>query len=217
MNVLIDLDGTLTDPREGMFACFRHALAAVDCGIPSDKTLEACIGPPVHESLRRFLGTEKEDRFEEALVSYRERFSSKGLYENAVYPGVREALVQLRGRGVSLHLATSKPLVYATRIMAHFGLTRFFSSIHGSELDGTRSHKDELIRHIIETESLERSATRMVGDRAYDVIGAKANGVIPVGVLWGYGTREELLSAGAQFLCERPAMLIDVLSPGGVH
>lgn len=210
MNILIDLDGTLTDPREGMLACFKHALEAVGCDVPADNVLEACIGPPVHESLIRFLGPDKRDRFDEALASYRERFSAKGLFENAVYPGIREALVQLRGTGASLHLATAKPLVYATRILEHFDLARFFSSIHGSDLDGTRSHKDELIRYILETELLERSATVMVGDRSYDVTGAKANRVFPVGVLWGYGTRDELVSAGAQFLCKNPAMLIEV-------
>ncbi len=210
LNILIDLDGTLTDPREGMLASFRYALEAVGCDIPPDKTLEQCIGPPVHESLARLLGPDGKHRVGEALASYRERFSAKGLYENAVYPGIREALARLHEARASLHLATSKPRVYAARILEYFDLTRFFSSVHGSELDGTRSHKEELIAYALEAESLDRDTTVMVGDRDYDVIGATANGVTPIGVLWGYGTRDELVSAGARFLCERPAMLAAV-------
>lgn len=212
MNVLLDLDGTLTDPREGIVACLKHALEALGCCIPADSELEDCIGPPLHASFARLLGPDMQDCVQEALKLYRQRFAASGMYENAVYPGVREALAGLSSLGASLHLATSKPRVFAERILDHFRLASFFSSIHGSELDGTRSDKAELIAHLLKVEPLHAGDTFMVGDRAHDVIGAKANGVFPVGVLWGYGTREELISAGVGALCERPHDFVQLIA-----
>jgi len=129
-----------------------------------------------------------------------------------LYPGIPDALAALVDRGARLIVATSKPTIYAERIIEHFGLGGSIRAVYGSELDGTLSDKAGLIAHVLESERLSRAATSMVGDRSHDMIGARANEVIPVGVLWGYGSREELESSGASALCERPVELTEVLS-----
>jgi phosphoglycolate phosphatase len=212
VNVLFDLDGTLTDPREGIVACFKHALAGAGCACPTDAELERFIGPPLHETLGLLVGTDDLARFDLALSLFRDRFSAAGIYENTVYPEIPSALASLRALGAVLFVATSKPQIYAERIIQHFGLERHFKAIYGSELVGTRAGKADLIGHVLQSESLTASDTFMVGDRAQDVFGAKVNRVRAIGALWGYGTREELLEAGASVLVERPAMLAAVLS-----
>lgn len=143
---------------------------------------------------------------------YRERYASQGFRENAVYPGMEAALGELRSRGLALFVATSKPAVYAGRILEHFGLRHFFSAVYGSELDGTRSNKAQLLAYLLDRECLVPAETVVVGDRAQDVAGALANGMRPVGALWGYGSREELAAAGAVAFCERPCGLPACLS-----
>lgn len=207
MNVLVDLDGTLTDPAPGIIGCIRHALSAMGRAAPEDAALRRYIGPPLQESFREILGTGDAAHIGTAIGHYRERFTKQGMFENAVYPGIPAALEELKVLGAALYVATSKPLVYSERIVQHFGLDRYFNAVYGSELDGTRSGKAELIAHVLKAESLSPATTCMVGDRLHDVVGAKANGVRPIGVLWGYGSRDELLAAGAAVLCEEPALL----------
>jgi phosphoglycolate phosphatase len=211
VNVLFDLDGTLTDPREGIIACFKHALNGLGYSSPRDSDLECYIGPPLQECFASLLPSESPRQIDAAVDLYRQQFSTKGIFQNAVYPGIRDALAELRTGGARLYIATSKPCVFAQRIVDHFGLRSYFQMIYGSELDGIRSTKSELIAHILGKESIPPRSTFMVGDRAHDVIGAKANGVSPVAALWGYGTREELTAAGATVFCERPEMLGKVL------
>ena len=210
--ILLDLDGTLTDPREGIVGCLKHTLGTVGITPPEDKQLEACIGPPLHESLALLLGASHSARLADAIATYRARYSAKGLFENHVYPGIPEVLEQLRESGASLIVATSKPQRFAERILEHFELRKFFRAVHGSELDGTRSQKTGLLAYILDSEALPASASVMIGDRAHDVVGAKANGVRSIGALWGYGSREELLSAGADALCDQPGNLVETLS-----
>lgn len=212
MNVLFDLDGTLTDPRQGILACFKHALEALYVDPPADRELEGFIGPPLHESFARLFGPNKRAMVKEAVALYRERFAVKGMFENSVYPGIVEALAELAGRGAWLSVATVKPKVFAERIVEHFGLGEFFHRIYGSELDGTNAEKAHLLAHLLKVESLSPTDTIMIGDRAQDVLAAKANGILPIGVLWGYGSREELLEAGARRLCEEPRMIVDIVS-----
>ena len=212
VNVLLDLDGTLTDPREGIVACLRHALVGTGIECPSDSELERYIGPPLQESLRELIGANDPGSCEMALSLYRERFTTVGMFENAVYPAIPSALSSLRGLGAKLFVATSKPQEFAERIIQHFRLDNYFTAIYGSDLSGTRSDKAELISHILKAESLSAKTTHMVGDRKYDVIGARANDVRAIGALWGYGTREELVAAGATALCEEPGMVAAVLS-----
>lgn len=212
MNVLIDLDGTLTDPRVGMVKSIRHALSRLRYPCPSDRELESYIGPPLQDSFAILLNSTDKARIESAIELYRERYSSTGLFENTVYPGIPEALCTLTAMGASLFVATSKPRVFAERIVERFELGAFFKTIHGSELDGTRIRKGEVIAHALSVESLSRDSTLMVGDRMHDMVGARENGLFSVGVLWGFGTREELVNAGAMVVCEAPSNLAGVLA-----
>ena len=205
MHLLIDLDGTLTDPARGIVGCIRHALEALGIAVAPGERLERFIGPPLRDSFRELCGTACDDAYiERAVALYRERFGTVGLFENEVYDGVPQCLAQLRQRVDTMHLATSKPAVYARRIVAHFELDRFLDGIYGSELDGRLGDKAELIAHILDRESFDAAATVMIGDRRHDVIGARANRVRAIGVLWGYGSREELEQAGADLLCRAP-------------
>jgi phosphoglycolate phosphatase len=212
VNVLVDLDGTLTDSAPGIISCVRHALTEMGRACPDDAALRHFIGPPLHETFRKILGSEDPAEVDPVMELYRRHFSERGLYENAVYPGIPAALEALKASGAALFVATSKPLPYAERIIRHFGLDRYFGAVYGSGFDGTLSNKAKLIAHILKAESLSPDETSMVGDRSHDVAGAKANGVRPIGVLWGYGSREELESAGASILCQRPDMLVQCIA-----
>ena len=211
MNVLFDLDGTLTDPREGILACVKYALQKLQVPAPIDRELERFIGPPLWESFSTLCGSNEKGVVEQAVALYRERFAAKGMFENRIYPGITDALASLQQARAQLFVVTSKARVFAEPIVEHFGLRRFFRSVHGSELDGSYAEKSELIARTLSSESLAADETVMVGDRAHDVIGAKANGVFSVGALWGFGSREELTSAGADLLCESPKMILDLI------
>jgi phosphoglycolate phosphatase len=209
MNVLLDLDGTLTDPRQGILACIKHALRELQERCPSDDELLRYIGPPLHVSFAALFGAGS-PKVARAIALYRERFAAAGLFENKLHAGIPEVLRKLKDAGATLIVATTKPTVFAERIVAHFALGNDIGAVFGSELDGTRSDKAELIRHVLETLALPAGDTSMVGDREHDMRGANANRVFAVGALWGYGSRQELLQAGAAALCERPADLLEV-------
>lgn len=212
MNLLFDLDGTLTDPYHGITKCISHSLLALGRPAPPQANLRWCIGPPLKNSFAKLLASDDEKLVEEALAIYRERFGSVGLFENEVYTDIPEELKTLQEMGHVLYVATSKPTVYAKQIIEHFGMQQFFKAIHGSELDGTRSDKTSLISHILQGEGIPSSVTLMVGDREHDMIGAKANGVRGVGVLWGYGTKVELESSGALECIRSPQELTPYLT-----
>lgn len=195
--VLFDLDGTLTDPATGIVACLQHALRQLGREVWPDRELLRFIGPPLQLGFAEILQTRDEVLIGQAVAHYRERFSTVGLFENQVYAGIPELLAELQTRGAQLFVATSKPTVFARRILEHFGLMRYFSQVYGSELSGERANKAELIGHIVQSEGPRADSTRMVGDRSHDVIGASAHGIPTVGVLWGYGDRAELEAAGA--------------------
>jgi len=211
MNVLFDLDGTLTDPRRGFIGCIRHALTAMGRRCPPEAELATLIGPPLQRTFAELLAGDAAD-VATAVDLYRDRFSRIGMFENAVYPGIEEALQALRATGAALFVATSKPTHYAKRILEHFRLSGYFNAIHGSELDGLRSGKVELIAHVLAAERFSPALTHMVGDREHDMRGAVANGVRAVGALWGYGSRDELVAAGASSLCEHPCGLAAALA-----
>lgn len=211
LTLLLDLDGTLTDPREGIVGCLRHAFLSLGRTPPPDATLARCIGPPLAESFRRLLpGGAGEDAVARAIAHYRERFDAQGWAENRVYPAIPDFLAALRARGWRAFVATSKPAVFATRITRHFSLQPL-AGVHGSELDGRRTDKGELIAHVLRVEGLDPALTVMVGDRHHDVRGACANGVAALGVTWGYGSREELRGAGARWLCDDPPAVLRTL------
>ncbi len=201
--LFIDLDGTLTDPKPGITGSVRYALERL--GMASDMELDWVIGPPMQESLLSLTGTEALSVA--ALAHYRERFGAIGLFENAVYPGIPEALMALRVSGRRMYLATSKPRVYAERILDHFNLTGYFDRVFGSELDGRNVRKTDLLRHALAETGEDAAGALMIGDREHDAIGAAANGITPVGVLWGYGSHAELEAAGVTRLLETPAEL----------
>jgi phosphoglycolate phosphatase len=209
MHLLFDLDGTLTDPKQGIVACIRYALRSMDVEIAADVSLESYIGPPLRDTFRSLCGDDCD--VEAAVGFYRERFATVGLFENQVYDGIPLCLEQLRGRVKTIHLATSKPRIYAEQIIQHFGLERFFDVIYGSELDGRLDDKTELINHILKREKLDAANTVMIGDRSFDVVGARNNNVRAIGVLWGYGSEAELDLAGAHQICNHPAELSDHL------
>jgi phosphoglycolate phosphatase len=212
VNVLFDLDGTLTDPREGIVACIKYALVALNHPVPPDRTLVRFIGPPLRDAFAELLRTESDsDSVETAVAIYRERYTTVGLFENAVYEDIPRAVALLSERGARLFVATSKPTVYAERIVEHFEIARYFDRVYGSELDGRLSDKGELIAHALSASSLSSADTIMVGDRRHDVLGALKNHVLPVGVLWGYGSRQELVTAGAEKLMKEPNELSELV------
>jgi phosphoglycolate phosphatase len=207
MIALFDLDGTLTDPKAGITRSVQYALDKLGRPVPEANELTWMIGPPLIASFTKLLGGPEDAQ--EALRLYRERFGVTGLFENEVYAGIPALLRDLRQQGIRLFVATSKPHVYARRILEHFDLSQFFSDIYGSELDNRNADKRDLIRHILEQERFDPMDAVMIGDRKHDAIGAKANGLASIGVTWGYGSRQELLDAGVACLVEAPQDLAE--------
>jgi phosphoglycolate phosphatase len=191
--ILFDLDGTLTDPREGITRSIQYALARLDIDEPDLSKLEPFIGPPLLQAFMQFYGFD-EARAWEAVGFYRERFQKLGLYENLLFDGVLDMLEHLREQGRTLYVATSKPSVFAREIARHFAFDHHFKVIYGSELDGTRTNKVELIAHLLEQERLDAEHTLMIGDRKHDLIGARANGLQAVAVGYGFGSHAELMA-----------------------
>ncbi|QQE65039.1 HAD family hydrolase [Leptolyngbya sp. BL0902] len=207
MNLLFDLDGTLTDPHTGIVACLQHALTVIDHPIPDTDALTALIGPPLRQGLSQLLQCPPESPLvDAAIAAYRERFAAVGLFENRLYDGIPTILDTLAARH-RLFVVTSKPRIFAERIVTHFGLASYFQAVYGSELDGTRSDKGDLIAHALSQSRLAAADTVMIGDRQYDIIGALRHQVLPVGVLWGYGSRQELIQAGSHHLLQHPREL----------
>jgi phosphoglycolate phosphatase len=212
-SLLLDLDGTLTDPRDGIVGSIRHALEALGAPAPPDADLARYIGPPLSHAFAELLGCARDAaHVVTAIERYRERFDARGWRENRVYAGVPELLDAACDAGWRCLVATSKPRVFAERIAAHFGLGERLDGVYGSELDGRLNEKPELLAHILTMEKLDARCSVMVGDRRHDVAGARANRVASVGVLWGYGSREELAGAGADALCEEPGELLALAS-----
>jgi len=190
-NILFDLDGTLTDPREGITRSIQHALAKLGIDEPDLRNLEHFIGPPL---LQQFMVAYDFDEAKawQAVNFYRERFRVTGLYENQLFHGVIALLETLQQQGRRLYIATSKPWEFAREIARHFDFAKHFKVVYGSELDGTRTNKVELIAHILQQEGLDPAQTLMIGDRKHDLIGARANGLDCAAVGYGFGSREEL-------------------------
>jgi len=201
--VFFDLDGTLTDPKIGITASIQYALAKFDIAVPTQDELTWCIGPPLHVSFKALLDCSDADA-DRAVAFYRERFGDVGLFENTLYADVEDVLTAVAAGGRRLFVATSKPHVFADRIIDHFGLRRHFVHVFGSELDGTRVHKTDLLRYALDETSTDPARAMMIGDRKHDMIGAANNGIGTIGVLYGYGSRAELAEAGAMQLCQTP-------------
>lgn len=207
-NILFDLDGTLTDPRVGITRSIQYAIKKLGRPVPAVDDLLWCIGPPLQESLRKLLSPDA-GQADTALSFYRERFHVVGKFENEVYPGIPEILDGLNAQAFNLFVATSKPVVFARDIIAHFDLEHFFKRVYGSELNGDLTDKGALISHILRNERIAAPRTLMVGDRSYDIFGAKKHGVCSLGVTYGYGTKKELIEAGADFIAASPREIME--------
>ena len=205
-NFLFDLDGTLTDPAEGITNALRYAQQKMGLPVSSRRELLIFIGPPLLPMFASEWGLDPA-QCEQALLYYREYFSERGIFENEVYPHIPEMLAALRAAGARLFMASSKPEPYCERIAAHFGLDGYFDGIVGSLLNETRTKKEEVIAYALAHYGLNREETLMIGDRRHDVEGAALNGLACAGVLFGYGSEEELTKAGACALPESPEAL----------
>lgn len=200
--ILVDLDGTLTDPAAGIIAAVRHAVAQMGAVPPPPEALRWVIGPPLRHTFPRLLGDGHD--VEAAVAHYRDHYGAGGLFDAAVYDGIFDALAVLRDRPARLLVCTAKPQPFAQRVLDHFDLSARFDAVYGPDLEGKLDDKGDLIAHMIDREGFDAARAVMIGDRGSDVLAAKRHGIPTVGVLWGYGSREELEEAGATVLCAAP-------------
>ena len=207
-NILFDLDGTLTDSGEGIINCAWLALKYFGLPLPDRETMRVFVGPPLRDSFLRF-GVPEAD-VEKAIEIYRSRYVPTGMFENTPYPGIRAMLAALKAAGHKLYVATSKPEGMATGILEKFELASYFEHIYGASMDNSRDSKDKVIAYVIEQIGTS-AGTIMVGDTAYDVEGAGVHGIPCIGVSWGYGKVEDMVSAGAVSIAHSPAALMEML------
>lgn len=209
--ILFDLDGTLTDPGEGITNSVAYALNKYGITVSDKKELYRFIGPPLHESFEEYYDFSQEKAMQ-AVAYYREYFTQTGIYENQVYDGIQDLLESLKEAGKKVILATSKPEPFAKQILEYFHLSDYFDFAAGSNMDGTRTRKADVIGYTLESCQIsEYSKVVMIGDRKHDVLGAAQFGIDTIGVLYGYGSEEELKSAGAVYLAERPEHILQFI------
>ncbi len=211
-NILFDLDGTLTDPKLGIVGSVLYALDKMGCERPGFEELDWVIGPPLHQSFGKLLQTEDPAEMMRAVAFYRERFGDVGMFENRVYDGIEAVLDGLHAEGYSLFIATSKPKFYADKILDHFRLSKYFIQLYGSNLDGSRSNKAEVIEDLLNEQKVSPATALMIGDREHDVLGALHHEIPCLGVLYGYGSRDELVRAGARALVETPSEITEQIA-----
>lgn len=211
--ILFDLDGTITESAPGIVNSVRYALNKMKYEVRDEKELLRFIGPPLIDSMKKFYGM-NDEQAEQAVIFYREYFSEKGLFENSVYDGIEECMQQLKEKGKILAIATSKPEEYSVRIAEHFGFANRFDKICGATMDKSRTEKADVIRYTLKTLGItdeNKSSVLMVGDRRHDIIGAKENGLDSMGVLYGYGDRDELEEAGAVYIAESTKDISEII------
>ena len=212
--ILFDLDGTITDSALGITNSVKYALNKLNAPIPPYETLCRFIGPPLLDGFREFCGFNKK-KAHTAVNLYREYYSTTGIFENAVYDGIPELLKSLKENGKTVILATSKPEKFAKRILEHFKLMQYFDLTAGASMDETRNNKDAVIDYALtECNIKDKSLAVMVGDRHHDIDGAKRNGISSIGVLYGFGSREELEAAGTDYIAEDINALYKILLVG---
>ncbi|WP_019803769.1 HAD family hydrolase [Streptococcus mutans] len=209
--ILFDLDGTLTNPALGITNSLAYALEKFNIEVTDKKELYRFIGPPLQDSFENFYHFSKEDSLK-AVDFYRDYFRHKGLYENEVYQGIPDLLERLKAQGKKLLVATSKPEEFARQILKHFELFDYFDLVAGASMDGSKRLKGDVIAYALTSAQVsDLSATIMIGDREHDIIDAKKNGLDAIGVLYGFGNREELETAGAKFIVETVENLRKIL------
>jgi len=210
--ILFDLDGTLTDPKVGITKSIQYALASFGINIENPDDLVKFIGPPIRPALKNFYGFDDAGA-EKAVEKFRERFLVKGLFENVMYDGIDTMLGKLKDAGKTLIVATSKPTVQAKTVLSHFSLDKYFTYVSGSEMNGDRSDKSEVIQYALEQNNIsDLSRCIMVGDRKHDIIGAKTVGMESIGVLYGYGDYDELTEANADYIVKSVDELSELLN-----
>ncbi len=209
--ILFDLDGTLTDPGEGITNSVAYALKKYDIEVADRRGLYKFIGPPLKDSFMKYYGF-SEAQAEQAIAYYREYFKDKGIYENEVYEGVEHMLRQLHANGKKIILATSKPEEFAVRILEHFELKKYFTVVAGASMDSSRSKKGDVIAYAISLcDDFDKEKAVMIGDREHDIIGAKENDLKSIGVLYGYGDENELRTAGADYIASTPDDILKLI------
>ena len=210
-NILFDLDGTLTDPAEGITNSVAYALDRYGISVSDKSELNCFIGPPLSQSFVKYFGFSNEESLK-AVDIYREYFADKGIFENKLYDGIDEMLSELKKNGKKIILATSKPEIYAKKILAHFGIDKYFSVVSGSELNGVRVDKHEVIEYALMLAGIkDRTTCVMVGDRLHDMIGGKKSQITVIGVEYGYGSKAELVDAGADYVVNTVSDLLELL------
>lgn len=210
--LLFDLDGTLADSRPGILASIDAALR--DLGHEPDRSLDVSflLGPPIDTTMERLLAHYGDHRTDRALKVYRDHQEKAGIFQSRLYPAVTDSILALRQRGVRTYVATSKRLKMAKQKLAHLKVDCLFEEIYGSLPGGALNDKTDLIAHVLTDTRLDPATTAMVGDRKFDMIGARANGLHAIGALWGYGSEQELASAGAQAIVLEPSHLVKAIS-----
>ncbi|MHB0998524.1 MAG: HAD-IA family hydrolase [Armatimonadota bacterium] len=206
-HLIFDLDGTLTDPKEGMIESYNHVLKKFNLPMHESGFLERHIGPPIEEVFRELLDTENTDIINQAIICYRERYILQGYLENHVYDGIVEFLQDCKASDYRMFIATSKRQDIANMVLTRFQLTPFFSAVYGGDVGIS---KTDLLNRLLQEQELLPSSCLMIGDRKQDIDAGRGNNISTVGVLWGYGSQEELVSASADYLAHNPSELLNI-------
>ncbi len=199
--ILFDLDGTITDSQLGIKNSVEYALNYFNISVADKNELNKYIGPPLRESFMKFAGL-SEEQSRTAMIKYREYYGPKGIFENRLYEGIEELLKNINAKGKKVVLATSKPWIYAEIILEHFKIKKYFDFVAGSELNSVRTGKADVIKYAVDKFNIDVKNAVMIGDREHDIEGAKINGIKTIGVLYGFGSRDELEAAGADYIAE---------------
>jgi phosphoglycolate phosphatase len=210
-SVLFDLDGTLTNPRVAITSSMAHALAEVGATPPPMEELLWCIGPPLRQNFAKLLGPARAHLVEPAAQAYLHRYGTEGVRETTEYPGIDAMLQRIRQAGPRLYLATTKFVEHAEEILIAFSLRQYFEGVFGARQDGSLGDKRDLLKHIINETGIDPKRSVMIGDREHDIAGAKANRISTIGVTYGFGSREELVKAGADAICESPEEILALI------
>ncbi|MDR0522752.1 MAG: HAD hydrolase-like protein [Planctomycetaceae bacterium] len=209
-NILFDLDGTLTDPYAGIANSVKYALGKFNISENDETRLKLFIGPPLEQSFAEFYQFSSVQS-KAAVKYYREYFTKNGIYENKLYPGIENVLKSVTENNQTAVLATSKPQIFAADILRYFGIAKYFEDIIGSNLDGTLSEKEEIIKYAIEKNHLNKEESVMIGDRKYDITGAHKNNIHSIAVLYGYGSHEELEKAKPTYFCQNVSGILKII------
>jgi len=211
VNVLFDLDGTLTDPKEGFINCIQYALRQLGQSSQNEEYIASLIGPPLHSTFMKLLHSDENDLIREAISLYRKRYSEAGIFECKVYPGITELLDLLHRNSYKLWVLTFKPKIWTEKIIKHFSFNQWFSGVFGPTLDERLFDKVDLVESALASAKMIPTDTAIVGDRKEDIIAGNINGILTIGVTYGYGTKEEIVDAVPNYICDNPVDIRHVI------